>query len=688
VFYSLLGFCLIGALLLPASAVARHQPLLPRPQQIRYGEGHIRVRGLSVRLLAEPSTEDHFSAEELSNCLADVAQEPIPASEGEAGSAAIVLKRTGAVDALAMPGEHSGPDSREAYFVKVTPEGGQIQAKSSAGLFYGVETLCQLVEGNAAEAILPEVEIHDWPSLAYRGTMVDMSHGPLPKEDEIKRQLDFLARWKANQYYLYSEASIELAGYPLLNPEGRLSTDEVRRIIAYARERHIDVIPNLELYAHLHDLFRVEEYSQLSDLPHGVEFNPSNPGVMSLLSDWIAQVSDLFASPFVSIGFDETFQIETAVKQQGTSATATRLFVKQLTDVTRLFQHRGKQVMAWADIMVKYPDIVAELPPGLIAVAWYYTADANDREYKHWLGPLVAKSVPHFVQPAVTSWAQIAPDFDTSFENIDTFIAAGRKSNAMGMINSIWADDGQILLRMSLPGMAYGAAAAWQSTPIDRQHFFSDYAQIMYPATISIDVAAALDQLSQSETELQKALGESTQFAMWEDPFAPTYFKALAQNQVHLRQTRLLAEEAETHLYHALASAADPTTLNSFLVGARLLDYAGQKFQTPPELIDLWRRIGATRPDADKWWNEWESQVVYQDHSRIVDLMDAITELRALYRAEWLDEYSPYRLASALGRWDAEYEYWRRFQQRLQQFSDGSHEGDALPPLDKFAPEH
>jgi hypothetical protein len=209
----------------------------------------------------------------------------------------------------------------------------------------------------------------------------------------------------------------------------------------------------------------------------------------------------------------------------------------------------------------------------------------------------------------------------------------------------------------------------------------------MYPAGISADVATALEKLSQSETELQKVLGEPTQFALWEDPFFPTYLRTLAPNQGHLRQSRLLAEEAETHLYHALASGVDPTTLNSLLVGARLLDYAGQKFQTPPELIDLWGRIGMKRPDTDKWWNEWESQVVYQDHSRIVDLMDAITELRPLYRAEWLDEYSPYRLASALGRWDAEYEYWRRCQQRLQQFSDSTHEGDVLPPLETLLQE-
>ena len=671
-----------------AWTAAGHNVLLPRPQQVRYGPGRLRVRGLGIRLIADPSIEDRFAAEQLSSCLSNVAEEPVRISEGEVAGTLIVLKRTGDVGALPLPGEHPGPASREAYTLKLTPDGGEVEATSSAGLFYGVQTLCRLIEGNAAEAMLPEVEIHDWPSLAYRGTMVDMSHGPLPTEAEIKGQLDFLARWKGNQYYLYSEASIELDGYPLLNPEGRLSKDEVRRIIAYGRERHIDVIPNLELYAHLHDLFRVEKYSELSDLPHGVEFNPSNPAVMVLLGNWINQIADLFPSPFVSIGFDETFQIEMAVKQQGSSASATRLFVKQLTDVTRLFQQRGKQVMAWADIMVRYPDIVADLPPGLIAVAWYYSADPDDREYKHWLGPLVAKSVPHFVQPGVTSWNQIVPDFDTSFENIDTFITAGRKSNALGVINSLWTDDGQVLLRMSLPGMAYGAAAAWQSTPIDRPHFFSDYARTMYPVNISPDVATALEKLSQAEAELQKVLGEPTQVNLWEDPFFPTYLKALTPNQGHLRQTRLLAEEAETHLYHALALGADPTTLNSLLVGARLLDYAGQKFQTPPELIELWGRIGTTRPDADKWWNEWESQVVYQDHSRIVDLMDAITELRPLYQAEWLEEYSPYRLASALGRWDAEYEYWRRLQQRLQRFSDCSHQGDVLPPLEKLAQEH
>jgi hypothetical protein len=53
--------------------------------------------------------------------------------------------------------------------------------------------------------------------------MMDLSHGSIMQESEIERQIDFLARWKANQYYFYSEASIELKGYPLLNRRGRYS---------------------------------------------------------------------------------------------------------------------------------------------------------------------------------------------------------------------------------------------------------------------------------------------------------------------------------------------------------------------------------------------------------------------------------------------------------------------------------
>ena len=83
-----------------------------------------------------------------------------------------------------------------------------------------------------------------------------------------------------------------------------------------------------------------------------------------------------------------------AVNQKSSSvikAESQRTPLPAAPDRLASLQQRGKQVMAWADIMVRYPDIVRQLPPGLIAVAWYYTADLKDREYKHWLGPLVTE---------------------------------------------------------------------------------------------------------------------------------------------------------------------------------------------------------------------------------------------------------------------------------------------------------
>lgn len=666
--------------ILPGRCAAGNHPLLPRPQEIHYGTSELPLRGLSICFASTPGAEDRFVAAELSRALSSRAEVAIPIRERGRCERGISLERTGGVDALPVPGEQPGPNSREAYKLKVTTDGVTITARSSAGLFYAAQTLRQLAVGAGAQAALPIVEIKDWPALAYRGVMVDMSHGALPTEREVDRQLDFLARWKINQYYLYTEGSIELKGFPLVNPDGRFTQDEVRRLIVYGRERHIDVVPCLELFGHLHDLFRIEKYSDLSDLPHGTEFDPSNPEVMTLLADWVNQFVSLFPSPFVHIGFDETFQIEMAAQEHGGVSHPAELFVRQLNNVDRLFRQNGKTVMAWGDIMVKYPAIVSQLPPGLVAVAWEYSP-GPESHYRHWLGPLAAQHVPYMIAPGVTCWNQIVPDYERSFANIDSFLVAGRKSGTMGLINTLWSDDAQTLMRASWPGLAYGVAAAWQPMAMDSQTFFSDYARLMYGSTIAPDVTTALRDLAAAELDLQSVVGGSTMLALWKDPFSPATLKRATEHLADLRAARLHAEDAQEHLDEALSRGGDPVTLETLQFGSQLLDYAGQRFQTAPEMVALWQRLGPRRPKDEVWWNVWGSQVIHPDHSRLFDLMDAITGLRRKYRREWLEEYTPYRLDTALGQWDAEYQYWRGMREKLSQFSDSSHEGAPLPTL-------
>src|SRR5439155_11612394 len=153
------GISLMITLAFPALSAARHMPLLPRPQEIRYGTGQLAVRGLSIRFASSPAPEDRFAASELSSVLSKRAGVEIPIQEGSPFGHAILMERTGHVDALPVPSETAGPDSREAYSLKVTPTGAEIRARSSAGLYYGVQTLGQLMEGSGTDAFLPEVEV-------------------------------------------------------------------------------------------------------------------------------------------------------------------------------------------------------------------------------------------------------------------------------------------------------------------------------------------------------------------------------------------------------------------------------------------------------------------------------------------------------------------------------------------------
>jgi hypothetical protein len=666
------------------NAAAQRPQLLPEPQSVEYGAGSLPIQGLVIDVGSQPTAEDRFAANELVRGLEEKTGIHLPVSETAPSNHAILLKRTGPVDALPVPGEKPGPDSREAYQLTVSSHGIQITGRSSAAVFYGVQTLLQLAEGRGKAAKFPDVTIRDWPPLAYRATLVDVgSEGPMSTVEQIKKQIDLLARYKGNQYFLYSEASIELDGYPLLNPQARFTKAEVRRIIAYARQRHIDVVPAVELFGHLHDLFRIEKYSGLADFPHGGEFDPANPKVKALLADWTAQLSDLFPSPFVDIGFDETFSIQKAAESAGAGATPVRLFLEQLRTVTNQFQSHGKHVMAYADIMVKFPEIISQLPPGLIALPWYYDPKP-DPEYRHWLTPLVEHHVPHMVTSGVSSWNEVAPDFDTTFANIDTLLAAGRKSHTLGLVNTVWTDDGQVLLRMSWPGMAYGAAAAWQSKPMDRAGFFAAYSRQMYSPDVAEDVASAYSELNAAEQNLQAVFGPGTMAAVWKDPFAPVLIKQVTPHREDLRQCRLHAENAEEALYRALASGEHPEALRTMLVGARLLDYAGMKYLYALEIADAWAAL-PPNPTKEQLADTLHQGISSSVHSRTADLMDAIGQLRGDYRQQWLAEYTNYRLPTAMGRWRAELEYWRRAQARFGDLLMNFHDHDPLPPLEKLA---
>ena len=673
---------LIAIVCTALSAAAAHRTLLPQPQKIDYREGSLPVRGLRITLHQAPAKEDRFAAAELASALG--------ATIADSGSGpAIELERTGPVAPLPGKDEKPGPTSRESYRITISSQGAKIVSPSSAGLFYGVQTLRQMVEGAGDKAVLPAAEIHDWPVLAYRGYMMDLSHGSLLREGEIKRQIDFLARWKANQYFFYSEFTIEMKGYPLINPRARYTQAEVRRIIDYARERHVDVVPCLEYYGHLHDFHRIEKYANMAALPHGSDLNPRDPQIQAMVKDWIGQMVALFPSPWFHVGLDEPFELEAAGVATAGGVAPAQLYAEQLLAVTNLVRSHGKRVLFWADvhagarIFEKYPDLITKLPKDVVPVPWYYTLS---NEYEDFFKPFGNAGMSQVAAPGINIYNDIYPDYTVMMQNIDGFVGMGRKYGAIGILNTGWTDDAQTIYRQAWPGLAYGAVAGWQSQPIDHDRFFEQYALQFHGPTHGRDIGRAIALLAESRDYYTKATGGSTIWRLWSNPFEPAALEKAVAHRDDLRQARLKAEEALELLLPIIQAERDPSYLVPFQVAAEMLDYAGQRHIYAVEIKDFFDRMAKDPSNNAAAGLYLGLEISSEDHSRTADLLDGITGTKELYRKTWLVEAGEYRLGSALGRWDAEYEFWRRFQYNVRQYQRSRKPGEPVRDLQSLVP--
>jgi hypothetical protein len=385
----------------------------------------------------------------------------------------------------------------------------------------------------------------------------------------------------------------------------------------------------------------------------------------------------MFPSPFLHIGFDETWTLEREAKAM--SQTPEQLYLGQLREVADMVEQHGKRALAWADMLEKYPTMIPQVPPGVIATPWHYMPSEIPR-YPQILDSFQKAKVPTVVQGAVLNWIWCTPDYNRSFENIDALLAAGRKAETLGFVNSGWSDETLNLMRESWPAMAYGSVAAWESGSADRGTFFDRYAAVVYPPQTAVDVAAALTALARAQTLLQRGAGDNTIGAFWANPFAPDRLKRAQTHAEDLHQSRLAAEEAQTHLMTALGHS-DDLTLRTLLLGARLADYDALKYIYAIEIAAFWKQASESRTRNDV------NGLLYREtsdryHTRTSDLMDAISELRDRFHDIWLTEYTPFRLRGTLEKFDLEFQYWWKVQMRMREVTEHYRNGDALPALE------
>jgi hypothetical protein len=326
--------------------------------------------------------------------------------------------------------------------------------------------------------------------------------------------------------------------------------------------------------------------------------------------------------------------------------------------------------------------LIKDIPSGTIACPWIYEVRTN---YAPFVEPLAKMNIPTLVTPGVWAWNELFPDYHRSFYNINNLTAIGRSYHTLGMINTTWCDSRQTIYRLQLPGMAFGAVAAWQAGPVNTNSFFSNYCTAVYPPAVAAEIAPALEELSAVEEILEEVLKDGTQYSFWADPLAPGQLKKIEAGKEQLRRARLLAESAQEHIQRAMRISSDPT-LNSFVVAARLFDYLGMKCLYAAEWADYFRQL-KDNPKKELVTLYIGNQMNSTTYGMLTDLREMISELREQYREAWLSEATPFRLQSALYRWDAEWDYWTAVQRLVvQKVLHSWKEGEPFPPIDVIRP--
>lgn len=305
-----------------SSAVAEELPLMPYPQQLERLEGHFFLdAGMAIG----------YDNEATEQALVPAIERFTQRLERQTGIALAGLEPGDQCNQLhihvaELIAPHQNMEQmtpeQEAYRLHIDAHGIHLKAQTQFGVYHGLETLLQLAgTDEGRQVLLPSVSIEDQPRFPWRGLLLDSSRHFFSVET-IKRQLDGMAAAKLNVFHWHLTDDqgwrMESRAYPKLHQEaanGQYYTrEEIREVVAYAAERGIQVMPEIDMPGHSTAIGVA--YPELMSQPgpyameehwgvHRPLLNPANDAVYEFARAIFAEVAELFPFDYVHIGGDE-----------------------------------------------------------------------------------------------------------------------------------------------------------------------------------------------------------------------------------------------------------------------------------------------------------------------------------------------------------------------------------------------
>lgn len=382
---------LISTLLLIGNSCSERKGIdvIPMPRSVEYHSGNF-VISPETKFYTNLSAE---SRQALTDYLEGTSLGSVPFAESATGNNGIELNLC---DSSIVTGN-------EAYRIEIDKKGVRLSANTETGIFYGLQTLLQLLN-NGDNKTLPALTINDSPRFPYRGLHLDVSRHFFDKEF-VKKQLNAMAYFKMNRlhWHLTDGAGwrIEIKKYPRLtsfaawrpfdklndwwvggrtfceqdDPRavgGYYTQDDIREVVAYAAERHITIIPEIEMPGHSEEVLATYPELSCSGKPYvNADFCIGTEKTFEFLENVLLEVIDLFPSEYIHIGGDEASKSswKTCPRCQKRMADEHLNSVDELQSymihrIEKFLNDHGRKIIGWDEI------IEGGLSPTATVMSW------------------------------------------------------------------------------------------------------------------------------------------------------------------------------------------------------------------------------------------------------------------------------------------------------------------------------
>ena len=246
------------------------------------------------------------------------------------------------------------PESEEGYVLNVTKKGAEIKARHAKGIFYGCQTLQQLMEDSRDfDVPVPCLSVEDFPAIDYRAIHLDTKHH-LDNMNYYYRMVDKLASYKVNAIIWEVEDKLRYTRHPEIAVENSISKQELQALSRYAIERNVEISPLVQGLGHAS--FILKHHWELRENPKSDwVFCPSNPETYALQFDLYRDAFEAFPyGRYLHVGGDEISAIGVCDRCKPLHKSPFELQMMWLEKVDEFVRANGRTTIFWDDMPLKY----------------------------------------------------------------------------------------------------------------------------------------------------------------------------------------------------------------------------------------------------------------------------------------------------------------------------------------------